>query len=117
MKMELVEDVGMDELDELSRSLGNTPLVKGNALASVMRNDEEIIGFAAVQLALHTSGSWVHPNHRHRGYTYKLRSLLESGMKDKGVSLYFSLPKNDFERILFAKYGSVVEQVAQVKEI
>jgi hypothetical protein len=118
MKLEILEGQPIVELDELSRSLGNTPLLPGLALASVMRDkDESIIGFASVQSALHASGSWIHPEHRKMGYTYQLRYMLESEMRIKGVRMYFSFPQNDFERKLFAKYGPVKEEMAQVKEL
>jgi len=117
MKIEILEGEAIRELDELSRSLGNTPLLPHSSLSAVLRNSAAIIGFAAVQTALHTAGSWIHPNHRGNRYTYDLRKALEDGLRDRGFGVYFSLPGNEFERTLFAKYGAVKEQTAQVKEL
>jgi len=117
VRVEILEGDKIAELDALSRSLGNTPLLSHSALASVMRDKEEIIGFAAVQSALHAAGSWINPAHRGQKYTYALRAMLEDEMKAKGFRVYFALPGNEFERTLFAKYGPVKEQVVQVKEL
>lgn len=108
----------MQELDKLSRSLGNTPLIPDLSLASIMREGNgDIIGFASVQTALHASGSWIRPDHRGHRYTYELRKLLEVDLKGKGIQVYFSVPGTDFERILFAKYGPVKEKIVQVREL
>jgi hypothetical protein len=117
MKLEILEGDSLAELNLLSQSLGNTQLVYGNSLASVLRDEENIIGFAAVQLALHASGSWIHPDYRGKRHTYELRSLLESEMRIRSIPVYYAFPGNDFERMLFKKYGHVREQLAQVKEL
>lgn len=115
--MEILEGLRIAEVDRLSRSLGNTPLLPGCAVASIMRAGDEIVGFASVQTALHASGSWIHPDYRKKGFTYELRKLLEADLRGKGIQVYFSFPNTDFERALFAKYGPVKEQMAQVKEL
>jgi acetyltransferase (GNAT) family protein len=118
MKLEILEGAKIEELDKLSRSLGNTPLISGSSLASVMRDENgTIVGFASVQTALHASGSWISPGYRRNGYTYELRRLLESDMRAKKIPVYFAFPGNDFEKELFRKYGSVTERLAQVKEL
>jgi hypothetical protein len=117
MNIEIIEGPQIVELDKLSRSLGNVQLIPGASLASILRDGERIVGFACVQAAFHAAGSWVHPDYRGKKYTYSLREMLESGMLTKGIPVYFSFPKNDFERLLFAKYGPVKEQTAQIKEL
>src|SRR5258708_791546 len=105
------------ELDALSRSLGNVPFLPGQCSASLLRDGREIIGFAAVQAAVHAAGSWIKPSHRGKGHTYKLRELLEQKLRDEGIKVYFAIPANDFEKTLFAKYGPVVEKTVQVREL
>ena len=110
----------LDEIPDLSRlsvSLGNIPLIPGQSNASVVRMGAEIVGFAAVQAAAHTAGSWVHPDWRRQGVSRHLRIVLENDMRQRGITHYFSIPGNDFERQLFAKYGPVSEHVVQIKEL
>lgn len=118
MKLEILEGPKMEELDKLSSSLGNTRMIPGNSIASVMRDGAGTIrGFCSVQLALHASGSWICPTERKKGYTYQLRNCLEDSLREKGIAVYFAFPSNDFEHMLFRKYGPVREQMAQVREL
>lgn len=117
MDYSIVTNKEIADLSKFSVSLGNVPLIPHQSSASVMRLGNEIVGFAAVQSAVHTAGSWVHPDWRFQGHTYGLRKALEQHMRDHGLTVYFSIPGNDFERTLFAKYGPVSEHVVQIKEL
>ena len=105
------------ELSEFSQSVGNVPLREGMSMAAVLREQGKIIGFAAVQAACHAAGSYVALSRRHEGLTYQLRTALENELRAQGVPMYFAIPSNDFEKMLFAKYGPVTETLAQVKEL
>jgi GNAT superfamily N-acetyltransferase len=105
------------ELSDFSVSVGNVRLHKGMSVASVLREEGRIIGFAAAAAACHAAGSYVAPSHRHQGLTYQLRKALEDELRTQGVPMYFAVPANDFEKMLFAKYGPVTEKLAQVKEL
>src|SRR6266436_5502419 len=89
------------ELSELSVRLGNIPLLPGQSKAALLLDDEEIIGFAAVQSAWHAAGSWIKEEHRKQGHTYRLRSYLDNELRKAGIKVYFALPGSDFEKMLF----------------
>ena len=97
-------------LSRLSVQLGNVPFIPGHATVSVLEADEEIIGFAAAQTAVHAAGSWVKEEYRRQGYSYVLRECLDNELRRRGFPIYFALPSSDFEKQLFAKYGRVTEQ-------
>lgn len=107
----------MKEISDYSVRCGNIPLVQDQALSSVLMEGKEVVGFAAVQAALHAAGSYVDPRFRGKGLTYGLRAELEKELKRLGFPVYFALPGNDFEKMLFAKYGPVSERLAQIKEL
>lgn len=117
MKVEILTGRQILDLSELSKSLGNIPLVPGQSLASVMYDNQKIVGFAAVQGACHAAGSWVHPDYRGQKLTYSLRSPLEAALKANGILIYFAFPGNDFEKQLFAKYGPTTEKLAQIRTL
>jgi hypothetical protein len=115
--IEIARGDAIRELSEFSVSVGNVPFRVGLSVASILREEGKIIGFAAVQAACHAAGSYIVPSHRHQGLTYQLRTALEDELRAKNVPMYFAIPGNDFEKMLFAKYGPVTEKLAQVKEL
>lgn len=131
MEVRIATPEELQTLSQLSVRLGNVPFVPGQAIVSVMtrdratldskrlpsksgetENDEQIIGFAAVQNALHAAGSWVKEEFRKRGHSYELRTCLDNELRRRGFPVYFALPGSDFEKHLFAKYGHVTEHTA-----
>lgn len=102
-------------LSALSQALGNVPFFKEQCEASVLLDAGGIVGFAAAQVAWHAAGSWIAEPLRRRGHTYELRKCLEDSLRSRGVRVYFSLPRDEFEQSLFAKYGPVSESLVQVK--
>jgi len=118
MTFEILSGLSIAELDKLSRELGNIPLLAGSSISSIMRDDAgKIKGFASVQTAVHASGSWVDLKYRRQRHTYTLREVLEDELRRLRVPVYFSIPQNDFEKSLFAKYGAVEEKIVQVKKL
>jgi hypothetical protein len=115
IKLARAEDI--QKISALSVRLGNIPLFPGQSIVSFFEDEEGIAGFAAVQSAWHAAGSWVKENHRRHGFTYEMRDVLDNEMRHRGIRVYFSLPEKDFERELFAKYGHVIEQTAQVRHL
>ena len=105
------------KLSQLSVSLGNVRFLPGQATVALLEHNEEIIGFAAVQNAQHAAGSWVAEKFRRLGCSYQLRHALDQELRRRGFSVYFALPANDFEKHLFAKYGAVTEQLAQIRHL
>jgi hypothetical protein len=119
MDCRLATEKEIQELSKLSVRLGNIPFFPGQCVASVLVEAEadEIVGFAAVQSAWHAAGSWMHEDHRRKGRTYDLRHCLENELRRKGIGVYFAIPGNDFEKELFAKYGTVTEHTVQVRHL
>jgi hypothetical protein len=117
MKYSILREDEVVELDALSRSLGNVPFLPNQCSASILRDKGEIIGFAAVQAAVHAAGSWIKEDYRGKKYTYTLRKMLEDNLRSQGIKVYFAIPGNDIEKMLFAKYGPVTEKLVQVKEV
>jgi hypothetical protein len=117
MNYSILQPEEVVELDALSRSLGNVPFFPSQCSASLLRDNGGIVGFAAVQGAVHAAGSWIKEKYRGNGYTYRLRQMLEDSLREQGVRVYFAIPNNDAEKTLFAKYGPVTEKIVQVKEI
>jgi hypothetical protein len=113
----MVKPEEIRELSVLSEFIGNIPFSLGECAASAMFEGDKIVGFVAVQSAVHAAGSWVYGPLRRQGHTYRMREVLENELKSRGAKMYFSLPGNDFEKALFAKYGPVSERIAQVKEL
>ena len=107
----------VQRLSELSVSLGNVPFLPHRVTASLLVDDDEIVGFAAAQMAWHAAGSWVKEEHRRKGHTYELRHCLENELRGKGIPVYFAIPGTDFEKALFAKYGHVTEHIVQVRHL
>src|SRR5712664_596602 len=107
----------MKKLSDLSVSLGNVPFMLGQCLASLLIEEDEIAGFAAVQSAWHAAGSWVKEEHRKQGHTYELRNCLDTELRRLGTKVYFAIPGNDFEKTLFAKYGHTTEHTVQVRHL
>ena len=105
------------ELSELSVRLGNIPFFPGQCKAALLFDDKEIVGFAAAQSAWHAAGSWVHEHYRGKGHTYELRRKLEDELRHAGVSVYFSIPGNHFEQVLFEKYGLCTKNLVQIKRL
>lgn len=128
-------------IGRLSVRLGNVPFLPGQAIVAVMTRDrvtlnatdskrfgdgqtepdfdqdEQILGFAAVQNALHAAGSWVKEEFRRKGHSYELRNCLDNELRRRGFSVYFALPGSDFEKHLFTKYGQVTDHPAQIRHL
>jgi hypothetical protein len=115
MRLEVLKGDAVMELDELSRSVGNNEMIPGLCIASALKEDSRIIGFANVRVVCHAGGSYVHPDYRLRGLSYRLRESLENALREEKVTRYFAIPGNDFERDLFRKYGPVEEKMVQIK--
>lgn len=113
----LATQAEIEKLSKLSVSLGNIPFFKDQCIASVLAEGDDILGFAAVQSAWHAAGSWMHEDHRKQGNTYKLRNALDNELRRRGIGVYFAIPGNDFEKILFAKYGHTTEETIQVRHL
>lgn len=117
MEVRLASQTEIEELSKLSVKLGNIPFFPGQCTASILLDGEEIIGFAATQNAQHAAGSWVHEDHRLQRRTYELRNILENELRRKGIGVYFAIPANEFEKNLFAKYGTVTEHIVQTRHL
>lgn len=117
MRYEVIPEDQIEELSRLSVSLGNVPFFPGQSTASIMREGSEIVGFAAVQNAVHASGSWIREDFRQQGHSYGLRKALEIDLRAKGFGVYFAVPQNEFEKQLFAKYGLVTEATVQIRKL
>jgi len=117
MKYEVIPPEQIEDLSRLSVSLGNVPFFPGQCAISVMKEGNEVLGFAAAQTATHAAGSWIHEDYRRMGHTYELRKLLEIDLWAKGIPVYFAVPQNDFEKQLFAKYGPVTEATVQIRKL
>ena len=107
----------IQRLSNLSRALGNVPFFNEQAIVAFAEQEGKIIGFAATQTAQHAAGSWVKEEYRRKGLTYEMRHALDSELRDRGFQVYFAMPKNDFEKHLFAKYGTVTEDTVQVRHL
>lgn len=119
MEVRIVKPEELLDVSMLSLALGNIPFFPDQSIVSVLtdREDGEILGFAAVQTAHHAAGSWVKEALRRKGYSYQLRRALDDELRRRGIPRYFALPGSDFEKQLFAKYGRVSEQLAQVRQL
>lgn len=117
LECRLASEKEIKALSDLSVKLGNIPFFPGQCVASVLVDEEEVIGFAAIQNAYHAAGSWVHEDHRLQGRTYELRACLENELRRKGIGVYFAIPGNKFEKQLFAKYGTVTEHIVQTRHL
>jgi hypothetical protein len=132
MEVRIATPQEIAKLSKLSVSLGNVPFLADQAIVAVLEHDaekpakgepnqgqseKEIVGFAAVQNAMHAAGSWVAEKHRRQKHSYELRQCLDNELRRRGFAVYFALPGNDFEKHLFAKYGAVTEQVAQIRHL
>jgi hypothetical protein len=111
-------------LSKLSVALGNVPFFPDQATVALLEHGEgedggakEIVGFAAVQNAQHAAGSWVKEEFRRQKYSYDLRHALDNELRRRGFSIYFALPRNDFQKQLFRKYGTVTEHMAQIRHL
>lgn len=117
MEIRIATPAETEKISKLSVSLGNIRFLPEQSTISLMENEGKIIGFAAVQNALHAAGSWVDEKHRRKGHSYQLRQALDNELRRKGFAVYFALPQNDFEKFLFAKYGQVIDHSAQIRHL
>lgn len=121
MKVRIAKPEEIEKLSALSVLRGNVPFDSGQSIISVLehekKGEKEIIGFAAVQTALHAAGSWVDEKYRLQKHSYELRRVLDRELQRRGFSVYFAFPGNEFEKHLFAKYGTVVEHLAQIRHL
>ena len=117
MNVRIAKPQEIEKLSKLSTSRGNIPFVRGQAIISLAEDKGEIVGFAAVQNALHAAGSWVKEDYRRKKLTYEMRAALDNELRAQGFSVYFAFPATDFERHLFAKYGQVIEHLAQIRHL
>lgn len=117
MEVHIATPEETEKLSALSLAQGNIPFLAGQAIISVLEHESKVIGFAAVQTALHAAGSWVDEKHRLQKHSYELRHALDNELRRRGFPVYFALPGNDFEKHLFAKYGMVTERLAQIRHL
>lgn len=117
MEVHIATPEEMPRLSDLSISLGNIAFLTGQSIVAVLKREEEILGFAAVQNALHAAGSWVKETERRKGYSYALRSALDDELRRRGYGVYFAMPGNKFEQQLFRKYGPVEDRLIQVRTL
>src|SRR5260370_8708688 len=118
MEVRIATAEELSRLSKLSVSLGNVPFLPDQAIVALLEHGEgqnegkEIVGFAAVQNAQHAAGSWVKEEFRRQKYSYDLRHALDNELRRRGFAVYFALPRNDFEKQLFANYGTGTEHSA-----
>ena len=123
MEVRIATPEEIQKVSQLSIRLGNVPFLPGQAIVALLEHEKEkgkekeIVGFAAVQAAVHAAGSWVKEEYRRQRYTYQLRAALDNELRHRGFGVYFAFPRNDFEKQLFAKYGLVVEHQAQIRHL
>lgn len=121
MEVRIATKEETQKLSQLSVKLGNVPFLPDQSIVALLERGEgkekEIIGFAAVQNALHAAGSWVKDDLRRQKLSYKLRECLDNELRRRGFSVYFALPSSDFEKFLFSKYGQVTEHLAQIRHL
>ena len=114
-KIVLATEQEIPRLSEFSVKVGNIPFFKDQVIASMMIQDKEILGFAAVQSAWLAAGSWIKEDLRKNGYASEVRKVLDDELRRRNIPIYLSLPTTEFERNLFAKYGHVTERLAQIR--
>lgn len=126
MEVRIASPEETQKLSQISVRQGNIPFISGQSIIAVLEDEvtdekgkpqKEILGFAAVQTALHAAGSWVAEKHRRQRHSYGLREALDRELERRGFKVYFAFPANDFEKHLFAKYGTVVEHLAQIRHL
>ena len=117
MEVHIATPEEIQKVSQLSVRLGNVPFLSGQSVVALLEDRKEIVGFAAVQNAVHAAGSWVKEEYRRKGHTYQLRSALDNELRHRGFGVYFAFPRNDFEKQLFAKYGLVIEHQAQIRHL
>jgi hypothetical protein len=117
MEVRIATEEEIQNLSWMSVSLGNVRFLPGQAVVALLEHDKKIVGFAAVQAAVHAAGSWVKEEFRRKGHTYELRQCLDNELRSRGIPVYFAFPNTDFEKHLFAKYGTVTEHLAQVRHL
>lgn len=117
MEVRIAKPEEIEKLSQLSVRLGNVPFLPNQAIVAVLEDDKEIVGFAAVQNAVHAAGSWVKEEHRRKGHTYEMRHALDNELRTRGFGVYFALPASDFEKHLFSKYGQVTESLVQIRHL
>jgi hypothetical protein len=121
MEVRIATPDEIEKLSKLSVSLGNVPFVRDQAIVAVLEYEiqgkKEIVGFAAVQNAVHAAGSWVKEEFRRQKHTYQMRAALDNELRRRGFSVYFALPADEFEQHLFSKYGQVTEHLAQIRHL
>ena len=117
MECRIATPTEIEKLSKQSVLLGNIPFFKDQCIASILLDEENIIGFAAVQSAWHAAGSWVHEDHRKQRHTYEMRNVLDNELRKRGIRVYFALPETEFQEQLFAKYGHTTEHFVQVRHL
>lgn len=106
------------EINEFFGKLDPTwnPLPEGSRAAVLRNSDKTIVAITAAYPIYAAGGSWVEPSLRHNGLSRITRCMLEKFLKDKGATVYISLPRTKEECQIFASYGgTVTERIAQVK--
>jgi hypothetical protein len=123
MEVRIASPEETQKLSQLSVKQGNIPFISGQSIIAVLEDPQEkdevkkVTGFAAVQTALHAAGSWIKEEHRHQKHSYELRRVLDKELRRRGFTVYFAFPANPFEQHLFAKYGTVIEHLAQIRHL
>jgi GNAT superfamily N-acetyltransferase len=118
MEVRIATPAEIAKVSQLSVRHGNIPIFADQSIVALLEDEEkQIVGFAAVQHAMHAAGSWVADKHRRQGKSYELRRALDAELRRRGYSVYFAIPNHEFEKHLFAKYGAVTEQTVQVRHL
>lgn len=117
MEVRIATPQEIAKISAYSTSKGNVPFYPDESIVAVLEHEDEIVGFAAVQKALHAAGSFVDEKHRRQKHSYALRQALDNELRNRGYRVYFALPHSDFEKGLFAKYGIVTEHLAQIRHL
>lgn len=111
-----------DEIAAISKqslSLGNVAFDPDKSIVAVLIHSttNECEGFAAVNSAYIAAGSWIDEVYRGRKLSYEMRACLDNELRRRGVTTYIAVPNKTSEYVLFAKYGSVTDHMAQVRHL
>lgn len=117
MEVRIASPEEIEKVSALSVSKGNVRFLKEHAVVALLEHNDELVGFAAAQHAFHAAGSWVKEEHRRQRHSYEMRQALDHELRMRGAPVYFALPQSDFEKHLFAKYGTVTEQLVQIRQL
>lgn len=117
MQIRIATPEEIQKVSAISVRQGNTPFFPEQTIVALLKHEDKIVGFAAAQRAMLAAGSWVAEDHRRQGHSYELRHALDNELRTRGFPIYIAFPRSDFEKHLFAKYGTVTEHLAQIRQL